>query len=973
MLDIDAFRRFSTAYAIIYHSSNERKISFTYTQLLTAVTSVKQVIETQKLVGHCFGVFITHSPALIAVVIGINYSESVFYCLNANYNIPRVIEELIRVGSCYCFCLDKDVVHFSKTESNFRILNILNLLDENIALLQFISDVSSTKAACGIAYYIGTSGSTGQPKLVKVPNLCIQPNLEKLKDLLQVTQDDRLFVSSPSSFDPFVVDVFLAVRNGACLILVTNEIRLDSERLLGVLFVQDRVTIMQLTPSLFQRWNEQSVADVILRKDSSLRHLVLGGEPFPVQMKIPDQTSTAIHNIYGITEISCWATIETVNPKIVGGDISLGLPLDCSIELQLRQVDDNDIVLSKNQEAYPLRGQLFVGSRTRKCVVNDEPMTTFLATEEVLYRGTGDLVELRQDSKFYYLGRCDELVKRFGTRVSLVCVEQMADRCHGVRKSCAVFDELNHKLVLFYTTNDKSDHEASITEKLKTVLCNEMMPDEFIEIKTFPLCKHGKIDRKSLVGHYRKHCEQQKLTTHSDIRETFNEQIYKLLGVGCANSHKSKRQKWDGKISFLDAGGTSIQAIQLTTFLQDYASSPIPHLIGLLLDKAVSLTDIASYLDETTHLISSNSSKAINVHAVKDSMEISIGARFNMNKCIDASPTTFYSKIHNRNFLAVGSHSHKVVVVDTQSDQIVSELILPDRIESAVSYLTDQEHGFVGCYDGFLYCFDVLTSNILWKFSSGGMIKGRALVSDSLIVFGSYAEEYNLFALEYNGTLVWKTRIGSKGILSSPLALHDRFAFVATLDGTCLCFTIKDGFQNWSKKLNSPVFANCSVVEHLQLILVAEVQGVIHCFTSQNGEELWSVSTDGNIFSTPIVQQQSDDSVRILLGCHDKHLYCFSFTNNSACEGAKLVWKIRLQSPIYSGPVLLDDDLIIVCSTSGYINLVSLTSTQVVTVIKLGGEIFSTAVVVDSNTFYIGCRDNTLYKLDKVNSKGSNQ
>ncbi|XP_058819712.1 beta-alanine-activating enzyme-like [Topomyia yanbarensis] len=958
MLQIEAFNKYATLKAIVYHSKSGR-VFYSYSQLCTAATSLKCAIQNLNLIGQCFGVSVVHSPALVAVICGINYSQSAFYCFNAGGSINRVREELKRIGSHHCFCREQDVARFQTNDTRFNIIYNFNLLDEKIQLLHFESR-TQTKTACDIAYYIGTSGSTGQPKLVKVPTLCILPNLEQLKNIFQVTQDDRIFVASPASFDPFVVDVFLALRNGACLTLVANEIRLNVERLLTVLFELDKVTIMQITPSLFQRWSEQSISEVILRNGSSLRHLVLGGEPFPVRLKTFEQSSVHVYNIYGITEISCWATIEKVIPGMADREVSLGSPLDRSIELQLRHVDGGKIVdLTEERRTYPVRGQLFIGSRTRKCVVNDEHLEAVLGSEDICYRSTGDLVELRQDGKYYYLGRCDDMIKRFGTRVSLVPLEQMADQCDGIIKSCAVFDGIRHKLALFYRAHDESVNEQSMRQKFKVLLSNETIPDDIIKIDSFPLSNHGKIDRKMLLKQYQERSVQT-FSKDSGIRHLFNEQIFKILGISLEKLDQPKRSKPDVRSSFLDAGGTSIQAVQLTTFLQDCSTCPIPNLIGLLLDKAVPLTEVGSYMDETNQS-STTTPAAIKPETLGNRTEICIQTKFDMNKCIDASPTTFHSEGHNRTFLAVGSHSHKIIVVDTQMNQIVSELTLPDRVESAVNYLEDQQHGLVGCYDGFLYCFDIWTSTIRWKFDSGGMIKGKALISGPLIVFGCYADEHNLFALELKGTLAWKLKLGSKGILSSPLAFYNGMAFVATLDGTCSCFVLQDGTQCWCRKLNSPVFADSVYIEHFRVVLVAEVQGVLHCLSSKCGTELWSVSTEGNIFSTPIVLPRHEDSVAILLGCHDKHLYCFNYTINS--ESATPSWKIRLQSPIYAGSTRLDTDLIVVCSTTGYVNLISLAAVQVISVIKTSGEIFSTPVAIDSETFYVGCRDNFLYKL----------
>lgn len=84
----------------------------------------------------------------------------------------------------------------------------------------------------------------------------------------------------------------------------------------------------------------------ILDKDSQLRVLLLGGEPFPSMKLILKashlQNMTRLFNIYGITEISCWSSINEI-VKDHGIDESyLGEPLSETI-FQIRN-EDNEVI-----------------------------------------------------------------------------------------------------------------------------------------------------------------------------------------------------------------------------------------------------------------------------------------------------------------------------------------------------------------------------------------------------------------------------------------------------------------------------------------------------------------------------------------------------------------------------------------------------------------------------------------------------
>lgn len=98
-----------------------------------------------------------------------------------------------------------------------------------------------------------------------------------------------------------------------------------------------QITILQMTPSvLLHNWTADRLKNTILSNNTSLRILLLGGEPFPkidllYEVKHP-QNNTKIYNIYGITEVSCWASINEITMTDLQVDTRyLGQPLSQTI------------------------------------------------------------------------------------------------------------------------------------------------------------------------------------------------------------------------------------------------------------------------------------------------------------------------------------------------------------------------------------------------------------------------------------------------------------------------------------------------------------------------------------------------------------------------------------------------------------------------------------------------------------------
>lgn len=148
-----------------------------------------------------------------------------------------------------------------------------------------------------------------------------------------------VFLSSPLTFDPSVVDIFLALSSGAQLLIVPAVIKKMPNRLARLLFRDHQTTVLQVslhsletvpqlreprlhvlcvififpqvTPTLLLRFGHRILKQDVLSPSSSLRLLALGGEacPSPALLRSwkHEDNKTHIYNIYGITEVSCWA------------------------------------------------------------------------------------------------------------------------------------------------------------------------------------------------------------------------------------------------------------------------------------------------------------------------------------------------------------------------------------------------------------------------------------------------------------------------------------------------------------------------------------------------------------------------------------------------------------------------------------------------------------------------------------------
>jgi acyl-CoA synthetase len=70
------------------------------------------------------------------------------------------------------------------------------------------------------------------------------------RSIFDVTSNDCLFRSTPLTFDPSLIDIFLAIHCGACLCILSKEIR-QNPILISSIFDKSHSTIAQVFILLF--------------------------------------------------------------------------------------------------------------------------------------------------------------------------------------------------------------------------------------------------------------------------------------------------------------------------------------------------------------------------------------------------------------------------------------------------------------------------------------------------------------------------------------------------------------------------------------------------------------------------------------------------------------------------------------------------------------------------------------------------
>lgn len=407
-----------------------------------------------------------------------------------------------------------------------------------------------------LAYVIYTSGSTGTPKGVGVAHAAITGHLRGFTAEWDMTAQDRLLQSSSVSFDASLLDIFVTLSLGACLV-VPKPGALRDIPYISDLIGRYRVTVLHMVPSLLSTF--LMLPEVTEWR--ALRRVPVGGEALlgEVADRFAGIFDAELRNHYGPTEAVVSATHLTVRGPQGTGMVPVGVPnrnvYVYVLDNRLQLVPDGvlgEIYLGGTQLA---RGYLHRAGPTAERFVADP----FLAGQR-LYR-TGDLARRNSRGEIEFAGRADEQVKVRGYRIESGEVQAALSAHPGVG-ACAVVayrepvtgTGLAAYLVPAGKTLDVTEVRAFAAKSLP----DYMLPTAWAVLAEIPLTEHGKLDKRALPEPRRLATEERRPpSTPTEIR------LAGLFGAlfGCAEVGADD--------SFFELGGHSLLANRLILLIQE--------------------------------------------------------------------------------------------------------------------------------------------------------------------------------------------------------------------------------------------------------------------------------------------------------------------------------------------------------------------------------------------------------------------
>ncbi|XP_023566900.1 acyl-CoA synthetase family member 4 isoform X3 [Octodon degus] len=746
-----------------------------------------------------------------------------------------------------------------------------------------------------LAYVLHTSGTTGTPKIVRVPHSCVLPNILHFRELFDITPKDVLFLASPLTFDPSVVEIFIALSSGASLLIVPTSVKVLPSKLAPVLFTCHRVTVLQATPTLLRRFGSQLVKSTVLSASTSLRVLALGGEPFPsltvLKNWIGKGNKTQIFNIYGITEVSSWATFYRIPEKILNSTLKCELPVPLGFPLLGTVVEVRDADGFTIQEG---SGQVFLGGKNRVCFLDDE-VTVPLGT----MRATGDFVTIR-GGEIFFLGRKDSQIKRHGKRLNIELVQQVAEGLDQI-ESCAVTWYNQEKLILFIVTKDDVAKDL-IFKELQKHLPNHAIPDELVLIDTLPFTSHGKVDVSELNKIYLDsvNLTQNKLSGKEDLWE-------KLQCLWKSTLSLPEDVKVPEDSLFLNSGGDSLKSVRLLSEIEQLVGTPIPGLLEVILNS--SILEIHSYILQTVFAVEDLT--FTKMYATKRKFsdtdeEEAIG------KSLQQRSTLPFSYKDINAFIALSRGSQILSVNSTElghyplacSPDLISQTNIKNVKSSNPSALIGKSRGRshvakVSAEGNPVTKVEKMELCVRWRSDTGKCVDASPLVvipaadnSSATVYIGSHSHRMKAVELR-SGKVKWEQILGDRIESSACVSVCGNFIVVGCYNGLVYVLKSNSGETHWMFTTEDTVKSSATVDPTTGLVYIGSHDQHVYALDIYKKKCIWKLKCEGTVFSSPC------------LSLNPHHLYCATLGGLLLAVNpttGNTVWKHCCGKPLFSSP-----------------------------------------------------------------------
>ncbi len=402
---------------------------------------------------------------------------------------------------------------------------------------------SAEEPAAELALLLSTSGSTGDPKLVRLSQENIASNAASIAEYLNIKVSDRAATTLPLhySYGISVVNSYLLV--GACLLVTERSV---SEAQFWEDARQAHVTSLAMVPHQIELLNHMSPE---VWKLPSLRYMTqAGGKLAPGLAKrfaeMATENKWLFFIMYGQTEAAprisfvpaedVATAFDTIGKAVPGGRLWL--------------VDDS----GKEITGTGVAGEL-VYQGPKVMMGYAQSRADLALGKECLELRTGDIAERTPGGYFRIVGRLKRFVKLYGLRLSLDQIEAVLSDKGVVANAVSVGD----RLVLLHRDSSQGDEVVQIVCDAYALPQDALVAGPLEEL---PLLSSGKPDQRALRA------IAEELIAKNDVERL---SARSTESVADTLKRATRSRSVSASDSFTSLGGDSLSYIDVQMFLEE--------------------------------------------------------------------------------------------------------------------------------------------------------------------------------------------------------------------------------------------------------------------------------------------------------------------------------------------------------------------------------------------------------------------
>lgn len=315
-------------------------------------------------------------------------------------------------------------------------------------VISFLTEWQNSSATVKVQ----TSGSTGTPKVFDIEKEKMRHSAKMTCDILGLEEGDSALLCLPVDYISGKMMVVRAIERKLNLVVLTPSTKPVED-------LKDNIDFCAMSPLQVEN---------SLEKLHHIKNLIIGGAAVSETLKTKitqnlkiSKYQSQVFETYGMSETLSHIALKKIYPVA--------------------------------EDYFTVLDHVTINLDERGCLQINAPQLN----PEILT--TNDLVEIKNDKEFKFLGRIDHVINSGGLKIYPESLEHLAKKLiSNELVFLGIEDEtLGQKLILFI--EGQENHQMVDQLKNLDYPSKNHQPKEIIFLQTFPRIPNGKIDRRKLI------------------------------------------------------------------------------------------------------------------------------------------------------------------------------------------------------------------------------------------------------------------------------------------------------------------------------------------------------------------------------------------------------------------------------------------------------------------------------------------